>query len=230
MTTAIAQRAPKSSLVVSIVLGIILVPVSQYAVAILSSRGASLLQWLVGTPICYFLIGGFAAFAMVSGLVPAQARKRGARVGLTAGISGACSSVLILAAIIVWNIVSPPPQTRSLLHLQTGVTPRLLYFGMTVPGSSQFWLVLVLIIFVPIFLGANLLGVGLAPLGGLLGGYLRARVSPQSASLSEQPGEQTVARSGRGILVITIIAVLLAILITTAGLLFFTGAFPAATG
>ena len=162
MSTSPAQRAPTSSLVVPIILGIILVPLSQIGVAYLGGRGASLLSWLVGTPICYFLIGGLGAFATVSGLVPAQARSRGARVGLTAGISGACSSVLILAAIVIWNIVSPP-QTASLLHPQAGVTPRLLYFGMTIPASSQFWLVLVLIVFVPIFLGANLLGVGGAP-------------------------------------------------------------------
>src|SRR6185312_11295753 len=98
MLTPPAQR-PRSNLVVTIILGIILVPVSQIAVAFLGARMASLLPWLVGTPICYFLIGGLGAFATVSGLVPAQARKRGARVGLTAGISGACSSVLIVAAI-----------------------------------------------------------------------------------------------------------------------------------
>jgi len=97
---------------------------------------------------------------------------------------------------------------------------------MTMPGSPRVWLALALIFFVPIFLGVNLLGLGLAPLGGMLGGYLRARVSAQSATLPEQPGEQGSARSGRGILVI-IIAVLLAILIMAAGLLFVTGAFPA---
>ena len=224
MLTPPAQR-PRSNLVVTIVLGIILVPVSQIAVAFLGARMASLLPWLVGTPICYFLIGGLGAFATVSGLVPAQARKRGARVGLTAGISGACSSVLILAAIVVGNIVSPL-QTGSLFHPQAGVMPRALYFGMTMPGSPRVWLALALIFFVPIFLGVNLLGLGLAPLGGMLGGYLRARVSAQSATLPEQPGEQGSARSGRGILVI-IIAVLLAILIMAAGLLFVTGAFPA---
>lgn len=226
MLTSPAQRAPKSNLIVPIILGVVLVPLSQYAVAILSSSGASLLPWLVGTPICYFLIGGLGAFATVSGLVPAQARKRGARVGLTAGISGICSSVLILAAIVIWNFVSPP-QPASLLHPQPGVTPRLLYFGMTVPGSDQFWLVLILIFFAPIFLGANLLGAGLAPLGGLLGGYLKARISPPSATQLEQSGGQEVARSRRGILVITVIAVLLAVIVMAAGLLYATGAFPA---
>lgn len=229
MTTAIPQRAPTSSLVVPIVLGIVLVPLSQIGMAFLGARGASLLPWLVGTPICYFLIGGMGAFTMVSGLISAQARKRGTRVGLAAGISGACSSVLILAAIVIWNFAIPP-QSALLLHPQAGVMPRALYFGMTMPGSPRVWLALALIFFVPIFLGVNLLGVGLAPLGGMLGGYLRSRVSPHGAALLEQTGEQEVARSGRGLLVITIIAILLAIIVTAGGLLYFTGAFPAITG
>ncbi|HEY7342915.1 MAG TPA: hypothetical protein VH591_18725 [Ktedonobacterales bacterium] len=229
MLTPPVQSAPKSNLIVPIILGIILVPLSQIGVAYLGGRWASLLPWLVGTPICYFLIGGLGAFATVSGLVPAQARKRGARVGLTAGISGACSSVLILAAIVIWNFAILP-QSALVLHPQTGVMPRALYFGMTMPGSPRVWLALALIFFVPIFLGVNLLGIGLAPLGGMLGGYLRARVSPQSATLPGQAGEQALARSGRGTLVITIIAVLLAILIMAAGLLFVTGAFAASAG
>jgi hypothetical protein len=74
MLTSPAQRASKSSLVVPIILGIVLVPLSQVAVAYLGGRWGSLIGWAVGTPICYFLIGGMAAFITVSGLVPAQAR------------------------------------------------------------------------------------------------------------------------------------------------------------
>jgi hypothetical protein len=230
MSTSPAQRAPTSSLVVPIVLGGILVPLSQLGVAYLGGRDGSLMGWLVGTPICYFLIGGVGAFTTVSGLIPAaQAHGRGAWVGFVAGISGACSAVLIVVAFVIWNFAIPP-QSALLLHPQAGVMPRALYFGMTMPGSPRVWLALALIFFVPIFLGVNLLGVGLAPLGGMLGGYLRARVSPASATLPEQPGERGAARSGRGILVITIIAVLLAIMVIAAGLLFAAGAFPAITG
>src|SRR5690242_11945354 len=104
MTTAIAQRAPKSNLVVPIILGILIIPPSQLGVAYLGGRWGSLIGWVVGTPICYFLIGGLGAFTTVSGLVPAQARSRGAWVGFVAGISGACSAVLIAAAFAVWYI------------------------------------------------------------------------------------------------------------------------------
>lgn len=224
MTTAIAQRAPKSSLVVPIVLGIILVPLSQIVVAFLGADGGTLMGWLVGTPICYFLIGGVGAFATVSGLVPAQARTRGAWVGLMAGISGACSAVLIVAAFAVWDIVATPKST-SLLHPQTGAVLRLFYIASG--PSFEIPLIVVIILLLPFFLGVNLLGIGLAPLGGLLGGYLRARISPPGATQLEQAGKQEVARSRRGILVITIIAVLLAILIMAAGLMFITGTFAA---
>jgi hypothetical protein len=229
MTTAIAQRTPKSNLVVPIILGIVLVPLSQVAVAYLGARGASLLPWLVGTPVCYFLIGGLGAFTTVSGLVPSRARSKGAWVGFIAGISGACSALLIVAAFIIWNFAISP-QAASLFHPQAGVMPRALYFGMTMPGSPRVWLALALIFFVPIFLGVNLFGIGLAPLGGMLGGYLRARVSTQSATQLEQTCDQALAQSGRGILAIIIVAVLLAIMVIAAGLLYAAGAFPAITG
>ena len=228
MTTAIAQRTPKSNLVVPIILGIVLVPLSQVAVAYLGAPGGTFLGWVVGTPICYFLIGGLGAFTTVSGLVPAQARGRGAWVGFTAAISGACAAGLIVAAIAVWDLVTSP-QSASLLHPQVGVAPHV--FNAVSSGPwLRFPLIWAVVLLLPFFLGVNLLGVGLAPLGGMLGGYLRARVSPPSTTLPEQPGEQALARSGRGILVIIIVAILLAIFIMIAGLLFFTGAFAASAG
>jgi len=115
MTTATARRIPKSQIIIPIVLGIILVPLAQLAVAYLGGRGASLMPWLVGTPICYFLIGGLAAFITVSGLVPAQALSRGAWVGFVAGISGACAAGLIVAAVTVWDLVASP-HSASPLH------------------------------------------------------------------------------------------------------------------
>ena len=226
MTTAIAQRAPRSNLVVPIVLGIVLVPLSQLGVAFLGGRWGSLLGWVVGTPICYFLIGGLGAFTTVRGLVPARAGNRGAWVGFVAGISGACSAGLIVAAVAVWSIAISP-QSASLLHPQGSLMPRSSYIATWAPIFPP---IVIVIFLLPFFLGVNLFGIGLAPLGGMLGGYLRARVSPQSATLPEQPAEQAVARSRRRILVIAIIAVLLAIFIMAAGLMFFTGTFAASAG
>ncbi|HEY1390937.1 MAG TPA: hypothetical protein VGF38_20545 [Ktedonobacterales bacterium] len=228
MLTTVAQRAPRSSLVVPIVLGIILVPLTQIGVAFLGAPGGTFLGWVVGTPVCYFLIGGLGAFTTVSGLVPVRARSRGAWVGFVAGISGACSAGLIVAAVAVWALAASP-QSASLLHPQVGGAPHVFY-TVSSGSSLRFSLVEIIVILLPFFLGVNLLGVGMAPLGGMLGGYLKARISPRSATLPEQTDERAVAQPRRGILVITIIAILLAILITTAGLLYFTGDFVTSGG
>src|SRR5689334_14400929 len=156
MLTSPAQRAPRPNLVAPIVLGIILVPVPQFALGILGLREASLLPWLVGTPICYFLIGGLGAFIMASGLVPAQARRSGSFVGLLAGIGGACSAGVVLAAIAVWDIVATP-ESASLLHPHAGITPRLSYIASG--PSLHLPLIVFIILLVPFFLGLNLLGV-----------------------------------------------------------------------
>ncbi len=233
MLTSPAQRAPKSSLVVPIILGIVLVPLSQIGMVFIDGHG-TLLPWLVGTLACYFLIGGLGAFATVSGLVPAQASSRGVWVGFVTGISGACSAVLIVGAIAVGYIIAPT-QPTSLSHPQIGVMPRISYGAMMGPVFPPIVAVLILL---PVFLGANLFGIGLAPLGGMLGGYLRARVSPHRIALPEQADDQVVAPSGRGILVIIGVALLMAIIVA-AGILMFniialaphnTGAFPATIG
>jgi hypothetical protein len=196
--------------------------------AFLGAHGASLLPWLVGTPICYFLTGGLGAFTTVSGLIPARARSRGGWVGFVAGICGACSAGLIVAAGAVWALAASP-QPASLLRPQVGVAPHVFY-TVSSGSSLRFSLIAIIVILLPIFLGVNLLGVGLAPLGGMLGGYLRAHVSTPATIIPEQTGEQAVARSGRGVLVITIVAILLAVIVTIAGLLYFTGDFAASAG
>jgi len=104
------------------------------------------------------------------------------------------------------------------------------FYTMSSGPSFKIPLVVVVILLLPFFLGVNLLGVGLAPLGGMLGGYVKARISPQRATLPEQTGEQLSARSGSGILVMAIIAILLAVIVTAAGLLYVTGAFAAISG
>ena len=234
MTTEVAQSAPKSNLVVPIVLGIVLIPLTQLGVDYLGAPGGTLIGLLVGPPACYFLIGGLAAFTTVSGLVPAQARSRGAWVGFIAGISGACSAVLIAAAFAVWYIATPT-QPTSLSFPQSSVMPRMSYAAMMGPSFPP---ILVILILLPLFLGGNLFGIGLAPLGGMLGGYLRARVGPYRAVLPEQTGDQALAHSGRWILVVIIGAVLLAVIVVAILLAIniialaphTTGAFPATTG
>jgi len=234
MTTAAAQSAPKSNMVVPIILGIVLIPLTQLGVDYLGNRWGSLIGLLVGAPACYFLIGGLAAFTTVSGLVPAQARGRGAWVGFIAGISGACSAVLIAVAFAVWYVAAPT-QPTSLLHPQGNLMPRSSYVATWAP---MFPPIVIIFFLLPLFLGVNLFGIGLAPLGGMLGGYLRARVGPYRAVLPEQTGDQALAHSGRWILVGIIGAVLLAVIVVAILLAIniialaphTTGAFPATTG
>jgi hypothetical protein len=235
MTTAAAQRSPRSNLVVPIVLGIVLIPLTQIGADYFGGRWGSLIGWVIGPPPCYFMVGGLGAFTTVSGLVPAQARGRGAWVGFVTGISGACSAVLIAAALAVWYLATPT-QPASLSHPQMSAIPRISYAAMMGPVFPP--IIVFLFVLLPLFLGANLFGIGLAPLGGMLGGYLRARVSPHRAVLPEQPGDQALAHSGKWILVVIIGAVLLAVIVVALLLAIniialaphTTGAFPATTG
>ncbi|MGE5333394.1 MAG: hypothetical protein ACM3N4_01720 [Nitrososphaerota archaeon] len=230
MSTFDARSASQSRLTVPVVLGIILVPPVQLVLGYFGGHGGSVLLWVVGTPIAYFVIGALGAFATVSDPNPAEARRRGSFVGLMTGIAGACSSAAILAAIAAWNILAPS-QPQSSLHLYAGYTsgmPRLFSFAMTMPGSPHAWLVLILIFFVPLFLGVNLLGSGLAPLGGMLGGYLRARFAQRGQLAQEQPDEQRPLRSGRGVVAATATILAIVGIVTVAAAIFWTiGGFAA---
>ncbi|HKW20200.1 MAG TPA: hypothetical protein VJO13_02405 [Ktedonobacterales bacterium] len=235
MTTAAARPISKSQIIIPITLGIIPVPLAQIALWSLGGSEGVTLIWLAGTPLAYFLIGGVTAFTTVSGLIPAQARARGAWVGFIAGISGACSAVVVAVAFAVWYI-SAPTQPTSLAHPQSSAMARISYAAMMGPVFPP--IIVFLFVLLPLFLGANLFGIGLAPLGGMLGGYLRARVSPHQAALLEQTGDQALAHSGRWILVVIIGAVLLAVIVVAILLAIniialaphTAGAFPATTG
>jgi hypothetical protein len=81
--------------------------------------------------------------------------------------------------------------------------------------------------FVPLLLGLNLLGIALAPLGGLCGAYLRVHLKQGGRSAQEWAGERERARPwGAGVLAVVIIAVLLAILMGVAFIVLTLGAFP----
>ena len=80
--------------------------------------------------------------------------------------------------------------------------------------------------FVPLFLGFNLLGIALAPLGGMCGGYLRVHLKQGGQSALEWAVERERARPWAGVLAVVIIAVLLAILMGVAFIVLTLGAFP----
>jgi hypothetical protein len=91
------------------------------------------------------------------------------------------------------------------------------------PGLALF---ILFFLFVPLFLALNLLGIALAAVGGMFGGYLRGRLKQGDQSVQERPGEQERARFwGVGTLTVTI-AMLLAILMGVAFVVLTAGAFP----
>ncbi len=211
MSMAVGPRRPRSTSVLSVALCVVLIPLAQVALGYLSGLGQSPWYWLAGTPLCYLLICGLGAFCAVGGLVPVLARRRGALIGVIAGIGGAVVSALIVALLIIRflnDFKAHPPS------------------GSRLPGPGL-GLVVLFFWFVPLFLGLNLLGIALAPLGGLCGGYLRAHLKQEGQSAQEWPGERERARPwGMGVLAVGIIAALLAILMGVAFIVLTFGAFP----
>ncbi|HEX5546428.1 MAG TPA: hypothetical protein VFX24_03405 [Ktedonobacterales bacterium] len=186
MTTATARRRiPTSQILVPIVLGTILVPLAQIALWYLSVHGGSTIIW-IGTPLAYYLIGGVGAFATVRGLVPAQARKRGALVGLITGIAGACSAGLLMAVPVVRMFIL----RQAHLYIHVNAIPRLPVITSVAPPPIPVQLIVaVLLVF---FVGINLAGIAAAPLGGMHGSNLRTWFSPLGTTSPEQTGDQGI--------------------------------------
>ena len=178
MSTPVEPSRQRRTLVLSVAPWIVLLPLAQAGLGYLSVRSSSPWSWLVGTPLCYLLIGVLAAFCASGGLAPGQARTRGACISLIAGIGGAVLAALIVALLLIRVLhaaqVHPPSASRL-------PGPGLALFALF------FW-------FVPFFLLLNLLGIALAPLGGLLGGSLRSQVKQEDQAAQEWSGEQKRAR------------------------------------
>lgn len=211
MSTPVGTRRSRRIFVLTVALCIVLLPLTQAALGYLSTLDQSPWYWLASTPMCYFLISGLGAFCATGGLVSMQARRKGSLIGIIAGIGGAVLATLIVVVMIIWFLndikVHPPSGSR-------------------LPGSGLalfilfFW-------FVPLFLGFNLLGIALAPLGGMCGGYLRVHLKQGGQSALEWAGKRERARPwGAGVLAVVIIAVLLAILMGVAFIVLTLGAFP----
>ncbi|HEX9133616.1 MAG TPA: hypothetical protein VF844_15095 [Ktedonobacteraceae bacterium] len=210
MSTEVGPRRLRSSSVLSVALCVVLLPLSQAALGYLSGRGQSPWYWLAGTPLCYLLICGLGAFCATGGLAPAQARRKGSLFGIIAGAGGAVVSALIVAVMIAWflNDIKAHPSVGSRLP-GPGLAVVLLFF----------W-------FVPLFLGLNLLGIALAALGGMCGGYLRVQSRQEGRPAPVWPGERERARPRVGVVAAVSIALLLAMLMGVAFFVLTTGAFP----
>jgi hypothetical protein len=192
-----------------ILLCLVVLPLAQAALGYCAQRTSWPWVWLAGTPIAYLLIGGLGAFGAAGGLATAPARERGALLGSIGGVGGAAVAALVTAAIILRALHTPQPP---LSHLG--------------PSGPAFLGLLVLFVFVPAFVGVNLLGITLATLGGLLGGTLRAIMRRRAGA---RPTREFPAPPERARLwiVAMVIALTLSILAGIAALVLSSGAFPA---
>jgi hypothetical protein len=131
----------------------------QAGLGYLSVRASSPWYWLAGTPLAFLLSAALGAFYALAG--GRQARQRGARIGLLIGLGGAGAAALVGGLLALWALTSPyPPATTTSDRLGRALLPFVLFF-LLIPG----------------FVVLNLLSVLLATLGGMAGGYVRARFS-----------------------------------------------------
>jgi hypothetical protein len=209
MSQPVASGNSRRTFALAVVLCIFLLPLAQAGVGYLALFASWPWFWLVGTPIGYLLIGGLGAFCAVGGLAAAQARSRGALLATLGGVGGALVAALIVAAIVIHALnvaqTQPDPASRS----------------RGIPGLE---IIVILFVFVPAFVVVNLFGVALAPLGGLLGGTLRANARQGGQPVPESPAGQEQSRAW---IVAVVIGVTLAMLAGVATLVLITGAFPA---
>jgi hypothetical protein len=161
--------------------------------------------WLAGTPIAFFLICGLVAFGITSGLGAAYARRQGLRVGLLAGISGALVALVITGPFVLWALTTPPPPSTTQLD--------------RLPLPSQALLLFVVFAFLIVSVAVNLVGVALASLGGLVGGQLRALLTPTDPTVPVQPGEREHTGPSTGTILIVVLCVVLGVL-AAAGAIF----------
>lgn len=206
-----AARGPsRRQLALGVMLCAILLPLAQASLAALSAGGIALVL-ACRRPAVYLAIAGLGALCATGGLDPAQARARGSLVGVLAGSGGAVVAILIAAVVFVMNLHNA---AGSPLHpAAQSATPPLMA---AVPGPP-IPIPLVMLLFAPFFVAEILLGVGLAALGGMLGGWLRASRTWHGAPAGARAGGVTVA--------VVSVAALLAFLVVVVGIVFLTGAF-----
>jgi hypothetical protein len=203
-----------------------LVPLTQFGLGYLSARAPSPAPWLAGTPLAYFLIAGMGAFCATRGLSPVQARRRGSVIGVSVGAGGALVAILIVVGFVAW-LVSNPPHPQSSVSAPPHSMPALVITGIAT-WSPAIPLIVLVIFFMPFFLATNVFGVGLATLGGVLGGALRGRVMQQGPPELWQPGaSEQAGRRGVNLALVVVVVTLLAVVLTLGGLFLTAGAFSA---
>ncbi len=193
-----ASPSSRRTFALSLVLCVVLIPLLQVGLGYISIERMLPLPWFFGTPIVHLLIGGLGAFCATGGFPASPARGRGARLAVIGSLLGTFVAALIVAGyVILWAHdlqAQPPPAHPSRIS--------------TSPALGIF---IIAFFFGPWFLMANLLGGGLAALGGILGGTLRAAISPEDTHAEELPGKGT---SSISVALMIVLAAALPILIS----------------
>jgi hypothetical protein len=212
MSTA-ARTNRNLSLSLLAALGVALIALGELGLAALSSARSTVWIWLIGTPLAYFLVAG--AMAIVA------RPTRGALLGVIVGAGAVLASVLVYVGAAYWLSTQPVVTVLPLSAARPSV------FGSAIAAIAirvPIPAVLLLIFFAPFFVGDNLLGVGLATLGGLLGGAMRVVGSSQNA---EEIERRAVSRTLHRWVAIVIVLIALALVVTLGGLFLTAGAFSA---
>jgi hypothetical protein len=148
--------------------------------------------------LCYFLADWLSALYATKGYSPQRARNQGALIGAIEAIGSVVLAALLFGVPLFWWIQTMRAQTEAECGFHPGHSCGL-GFGWAV--------VIILANIVRPFLVANFLGLILAPLGGLLGGYQRANRPAQGEQFTpEKSGDRFW--SGRAATAFTILAVL----------------------
>jgi hypothetical protein len=174
MSVSVIPGSHRRVVVLSILLSGVLLPLVQTGLWYVSVHTDQSLWWLIGTPLCSFLICGQGAFWATGSLASRRARRRGTLVGVLIGIGSVILAALIVLLMSIWWVedIQVFPRRISLPNLF--VPPDIISIG---PFLGVFLL---------LFLVVNLLSIALAPLGGMFGGYLRAHRSQEPSREAER--------------------------------------------
>jgi MFS family permease len=163
MSASVILRRHRRIVVLSTLLSSILLLLMQTGLWYVSVHTDQTLWWLIGTPLCSFLIGGQGAFWAMGSLVSRRARRKGALIGIGSVILAA----LILLLLSIWWVEDAQPSPHRIPLLNLFIPPGIVYIEAFFGAFLVFFLII------------NLLSIALAPLGGMVGGYLRTHRSQE---------------------------------------------------
>ncbi len=163
MSASVIIRHHRHIVVLSTLLNSALLLLMQIGLWYVSMRTAQTLWWLIGTPLCSFLIGGQGAFWATGSLASQQSRRRGTLIGAGSVMLAA----LILLLLSIWWVENARPDAQRIPLLNLFVPPGII--------SLEAFLG----VFLVFFLISNLLSIALALPGGIVRGYRRAHQSEE---------------------------------------------------